>query len=81
MDDGKEEKKVIDDDDEDEEAEEEISEQEKNTGLLLAAKQNRIEDVTMWLDKGASTSYEEDNWNPILWAANNGNEKLMRVLI
>ena len=80
MEDGKEEKKIVDDD-EDEEEEEEISETEKNTSLLLAAKQNRIEDVNFWLDKGAAIGYEEDGWNAILWAACNGNERLVRSLI
>lgn len=77
-----EEKKVAgDDDDEDEEEEEEISDAEKNKSLMLAAKQNRLEDVNLWLDKGASSSYEEDHWNPILWASCNGNEKIVRALI
>lgn len=48
---------------------------------MLAAKQNRLDDVNLWLDKGASSSYEEDNWNPILWASCNGNEKIVRALI
>jgi len=26
-------------------------------------------------------NFEEDGWNAILWAACNGNEKLVRVLI
>ena len=48
---------------------------------MMAAKQNRLEDVNFWLDKGASSSYEEDGWNPILWASCNGNEKIVRALI
>jgi len=74
-------KPAADDDDEDEEEEEEISDAEKNKNLMMAAKQNRLEDVNFWLDKGASSSYEEDGWNPILWASCNGNEKIVRALI
>ena len=71
----------VDDDDDDEEEEEEISDAEKNKNLLLAAKENRLEDVVYWLDKGASSNYEEDGWNPLLWSACNGNEKIVRALI
>lgn len=80
MEDKKEEKKAGESD-EDEEEEEEITDAEKNGGLLSAAKENRLEDVVFWLDKGAANNYEEDGWNPILWAACNGNEKIVRTLI
>lgn len=33
------------------------------------------------MDKGASSNYEEDGWNPLLWASCNGNEKIVRTLI
>ena len=67
--------------DEGEEEEEEISDDLKNKNLLMAAKQNRLEDVNFWLDKGATSNYEEDGWNPLLWASCNGNEKIVRALI
>ena len=68
-------------DEEDEEEEEQMTDSEKNQNLLLAAKQNRLEDVTFWLEKGAASNYEEAGWNPLLWAACNGNEKVVRALI
>jgi ankyrin repeat protein len=71
---------VVSDSDE-ESQEEEISQQELNDNLLLACRENRIDDVKLWLDKKASALYEKDGWNPLLWAACNGNEEIVRLLI
>ena len=68
-------------DSEGESNESEISQSELDKNLLECAKNNKIEDVNMWLDKGASPLYEADGWNPLLWAACNGNEDIVRALI
>lgn len=71
-------------DDEDYSEEEEVktlSQEEKNTMLLSAVKENRLEDVQEALDIGADYNYEENNWNSLLWAACNGNEDIVRLLI
>jgi len=33
------------------------------------------------LGKGAVATYEKDGWNSLLWAACNGNEDIVRVLL
>ncbi len=65
----------------DESEEEEISQDELDKNLLAACRENRVEDVNLWLDKRANPIYEQDGWNPLLWAACNGNEQIMRALI
>jgi ankyrin repeat protein len=61
--------------DEDEEEEGEIiSEEECNNQLLEAARTNDAEQVELWLSKKANINFMKDGWNPILWAACNGNE-------
>lgn len=47
--------------------------------MLLAAKNNNVEDVEIWLDKGGHPLFERDGWNAVLWAACNGNEELIRI--
>ena len=49
--------------------------------MLQAARENREEDVTLWLEKRAQPLYEEAGWNALLWAACNGNETIVRSLI
>ena len=70
-----------DDDDEEEEPEEELKQEQLDDLLLKACKENNVEDVALWLSKHASPTFEKDGWNPLLWAANNGNEEIVRLLI
>ena len=49
--------------------------------MLKACKDNNAEEAALWLSKRASPTYEKDGWNPLLWAANNGNEDIVRMLI
>lgn len=49
--------------------------------LYEACKANNIEEAAHWLSKHASPVYEKDQWNALLWAANNGNEEIVRMLI
>ena len=49
--------------------------------MLQAARENREEDVALWLEKRAQPLYEEAGWNALLWAACNGNETIVRSLI
>ncbi len=70
------------DDDEDEEnQEEELKQEQKDELLLKACKENNIEEAQLWLSKQASPVCERDGWNPLLWAASNGSEELVRLLI
>ena len=61
--------------------EDEISQDELDKNLLAACRENRNDDVVLWLDKHANPIFESDGWNPLLWAACNGNETIMRSLI
>ena len=65
----------IEDDEEGEEEEEEvISPEQLNEMLLKACKENNYEDAQLFLSKHAMATYENNGWNPLLWAASNGNE-------
>ena len=66
---------------EEEEPEEEFSAQELGTNLLNASRENRVDDVREWLEKKADPLYGEKGWTPLLWAACNGNEEIVRILI
>ena len=68
------------DDDEEEEVEE-LSQEELDNGLLEAARTSNMEQLMHWLGKKANPQYTKDGWNPLLWAACNGNEEIVRVLI
>ena len=66
----------------DEESEEEPERQEdKDAELLEAAKVNDIDAVQFCLDKGSNPQFKKDGWSPLLWAACNGNEDIVRVLM
>jgi len=52
-----------------------------DNNLLDACRENRTDDVVIWLDKRANPLFEKDGWNPLLWAACNGNEEIVRSLI
>jgi ankyrin repeat protein len=82
MEEGKaEEKKNEDFDSDEEENEVETPQDELDKNLLDACRENRTDDVNFWLDKRANPLYEADGWNPLLWAACNGNEQIIRALI
>lgn len=72
---------VGDDEDEEENQVEELKQEQKDEFLLKACKENDIEEAQVWLTKQASPICERDSWNPLLWAASNGNEDLVRLLI
>ena len=70
-----------DEDEEEEEPEEELKQEQLDDFLLKACKENNAEEVALWLSKHASPTFEKDGWNPLLWAANNGSEDIVRMLI
>ena len=55
--------------------------EEKNEHLMNAVKSNNAKEVLEYIDLGADVNTEKDNWNPLLWAACNGNEEIVRILI
>ncbi len=63
------------------EVEEEMSLEERNEGLMAAVKEGNVEQVEEFLTKGAQATFEKDGWNPLLWAACNGDETIVRLLI
>lgn len=65
----------------DEEEEVKMSQEDLDKGLLQAVKEDNIEKCTEFLAMGGQTNYEQDGWNALLWAARNGNEDIVRVLI
>ena len=68
-------------DDSDEEKQEEMSQDEKNKNLLAFVKSGDLTNATNMITAGADPCYEENAWNPLLWAACNGNEDIVRLLI
>jgi ankyrin repeat protein len=81
MEEGKADPKEEDMDSDEEEKEEETPQEELDKNLLDACRENRMEDVNLWLDKKANPLFEADGWNPLLWASCNGNEEIIRALI
>ena len=67
--------------DEDSEEKEEMSQGEKDLTLLKAVKENDLEMAEDLLNKQASPTFMQDGWNALLWAACNGNEDMVRLLI
>ena len=67
--------------DDDEESEEEISQEQLDTQLIQACKENNMEEVNAMLAAGADPTCRKDGWSSLLWAACNGNEDLVRILI
>ena len=67
-------------DDDEEESEEEMPQEELDMNLLDASKTNNIEECEQWLEKKANPLFNKDGWNAVLWAACNGNDKLIRIL-
>ena len=71
-----------DDDVTDSDAEEQkLTPEQRNTMLLTAVKENDLETAQEAIRLGADVNCEESNWNPLLWAACNGNEDIVRMLI
>ena len=75
--------KSASDEDFDSEAEEEktMTQEEMNALLMKAVKESDFEAVVEAIKIGADPSCEENGWNPLLWAACNGNEDIVRHLI
>ena len=65
----------------DEEEEKQMTQPERDALLMTAVKDNNLENVIEAIKIGADPSCEENGWNPLLWAACNGNEDIVRVLI
>jgi ankyrin repeat protein len=69
------------DSDDDEDEANAIPQEVLDADLLNAARENNTEAVILALEKGGNALYEKDGWNPLLWAACNGNEAVVRLLI
>ena len=69
------------DDDDEENEEEEISQEDADKGLLEACRTSNMDQILFWLGKKGNPAYMRQGWNPLLWAACNGNEAVVRVLI
>ena len=54
---------------------------ELDAELLAAVKENNFEAVVEKIREGADPKCEENGWNPMLYAACNGNEDIVRILI
>lgn len=72
---------VEEDEDAEEVEEEQISQEQLDELLIKACQDNNYEDAEFYLSKHASPVAEKDGWNPLLWAATNGNEAIVRLLI
>ena len=70
-----------DDSDEEEEEREKYTQEERDDFLLTACRENNNEQVLEQLEAKANPLYEKEGWNPLLWAACNGNEDIVRMLI
>lgn len=69
------------DDDSDEVEEVQISQAERDASLMKAVQANDFDAVVDAIKNGADVQYEENGWNSLLWAACNGNEDIVRILI
>lgn len=70
-----------DDGSSDEEEEKQMTQGERDALLMNAVKENDYEGAVEALKIGANPNTEENGWNPLLWAACNGNEDIVRILI
>jgi len=48
---------------------------------MTAVKSNNYQGVADALKELAQATFEKDGWTPLLWAACNGNEEIVRKLI
>ena len=69
------------DDDSEEEVEKQMTQPERDALLMKGVKDNDFEQVVEAIKLGAYPTCEEGGWNPLLWAACNGNEGIVRHLI
>lgn len=69
-----------DDEEEEGEQEEELKQEQLDEYLLKACKEDKYEEAVHWLSKHASPTATDraDGWTPLLWAASNGNEHIVR---
>lgn len=74
-------KDLEDEEEVDEEEQEQVTLEQLNEMLLKACKENNYKEAEYLLSKQASPTDEKDGWNPLLWAASNGNEDLVKLLI
>ena len=77
-------KSTSDDDDTSEEEVQQETQEELNKKLLDAVKKDGSGDLKAAeeaIKKGADVYCEDNGWNPLLWAACNGNEAIVRLLI
>ena len=58
-----------------------LSKEQLDDMMIDAVKSNNLEQVEEALKAGASAMCEKNGWNPLLWAACNGNEDIVRLLI
>lgn len=58
-----------------------MPQEEMDKRLLEACKNNDHEEFHTYIKMGASVQHDKDGWNPLLWAACNGNEEFVRELI
>jgi len=65
----------------DDESVEQVLQEDLDAELIDAAKANDLEGVVVALDKTANPQFKKDGWSPLLWAACNGNEDMVRILI
>ena len=69
-------------DSEEESGEDDKDPEQLRTDLLAACRENNQERVIELLgEKNCDVVFEHDGWSPILWAACNGNEDIVRLLI
>ena len=69
------------DSDSDADKEAEMEPIEKAKALMAAVKAGNLADAQMYINMRADVNYEENGWTPLLWAACNGNEDIVRLLI
>jgi ankyrin repeat protein len=68
-------------DSDEEDEENQMTPEELSMKLMEACKENLLDDVEYWLENKASPIFKSDGWSPILWAACNGNEAIVRALL
>ena len=58
-----------------------MSQEEKNKNLMMYVKAGDLVNTQNMINLRAEVNYEENGWTPLLWAACNGNEDIVRLLI
>jgi len=58
------------------------TEEQLNDNLIQACKNNQVDEAAEWISFGANVQATDKNgWSPLIWAANNGNEDIVRLLL